>query len=48
MEKGTEDEKKDEGDEPKVGNAAFQTFTEEIMLNRSIFPGVQSKDKLSC
>ena len=49
-EKTPDEDKKDEssGAEPKVGNAAFQSFTEEIMLNRSIFPGVQSKDKLSC
>lgn len=43
-----ENAKKNESEMPKVGNEAFQSFTEEIMLIRSIFPGVQSKDKLQC
>jgi hypothetical protein len=40
--------KKGETEVPKVGNEAPQSFTEEIMLIRSIFPGVQSKDKMQC
>jgi len=34
--------------EVAAGNEAFQSFTEEIMLIRSIFPGVERKDKLQC
>lgn len=48
QERGLEEEKKGDAEELKVGNEAFQTFTEEIMLIRSIFPGVQSRDKLQC
>jgi len=40
--------KKTDTDDVKVGNEAFQSFTEEIMLIRSIFPGVQRRDKLQC
>lgn len=40
--------KKVDADDVKVGNEAFQSFTEEIMLIRSIFPGVQRRDKLQC